>query len=170
MPNPSATDSEPQAVCSLERFRFELPARLEYRDAARAFLAHICDQLIRANRLPSEVALRVVSAFVEGFNNAVIHGHEDVRSGPIQVGMEVADTHLEVRITGHGRPFAPEQVPEPDLDALPEGGLGLFIMRNFMDQVRYERNGDMNVLIMTKQIDRAESPSESAKTVWSGEE
>lgn len=111
----------------------------------------------------------MISAFVEGFNNAVIHGHQIQPDSPIQVGMKVTDTYLEVRIADRGRPFAPEQVPEPDLDALPEGGLGLFIMRNFMDHVRYERNGDENVLIMTKRIEGAEPPG-TAQSVRAGEE
>src|SRR5262245_61416534 len=52
-----------------EVFRFVLPGRLEYRDAARAFLAYVCDQLAKKNTLPEDVGHRVISAFVEAFNN-----------------------------------------------------------------------------------------------------
>jgi serine/threonine-protein kinase RsbW len=49
-------------------------------------------------------------------------------------------------------------VAEPDLDALPESGLGLFIMRSFMDKVIYTA-GAPNVLSLTKHL----MPQESAE-------
>lgn len=136
-----------------ERFRFELPARLEFRDAARAFLAHVCDHLTREGRLPADAGHRVISAFVEAFNNCVIHAYRDMTPGPVEVELEVADASLSVSVIDHGQTFAPEDVPKPNLAALPEGGLGLFIIRNFMDHVSYTREGTKNVLTMVKRFD-----------------
>jgi anti-sigma regulatory factor (Ser/Thr protein kinase) len=135
-----------------EVFRFVLPGRLEYRDAARAFLAYVCDQLARKNTLPEDVGHRVISAFVEAFNNAVIHAYKGLPAGPVEVEMKIDGDRLRVTVTDHGKTFAPEKVPDPDLDALPEGGLGLFIIRNFMDRVGYERVGDRNILTMEKML------------------
>ena len=56
-----------------QRFLFVVPGCLEYRDAARAFLAYVCDQLARKKAFPSDTSHRVISAFVEAFNNAAIH-------------------------------------------------------------------------------------------------
>lgn len=133
-----------------EHFRFVLPGRLEYRDAARAFMAYVCEQLALKDALPIEVGHRVISAFVEAFNNAVIHAYKGVTPGPIEVEMFVTRDSLRVTVSDQGNTFIPENVPEPDLDALPEGGLGLFIIRNFMDHVGYARVGDRNVLTMEK--------------------
>jgi anti-sigma regulatory factor (Ser/Thr protein kinase) len=133
-----------------ETFRFVLPGRLEYRDAARAFLAYVCDQLAKKNTLPEDVGHRVISAFVEAFNNAVIHAYKGLPAGPVEVEMQVDLDKLRVTVIDQGKTFAPDKVPEPDLDALPEGGLGLFIIRNFMDHVGYERVGDRNILTMEK--------------------
>lgn len=136
-------------------FSFELPARLEYRDAARAFLAFVCEQLAERGLLPEDAGHRVISAFVESFNNAVIHAYADAPGGPVRVELQVSPDRLVVRTTDFGAVFAPETVPEPDLDALPEGGLGLFIIRNFMDTVEYRREGEANVLHMVKLLDKA---------------
>lgn len=136
----------------VEQFRFVVPGRLEYRDAARAFLAYVCERLAGRGRLPADLGHRVISAFVEAFNNAVIHAYDGEATGSVEVEMEVHPSHLSVRILDAGRTFVPEQVPEPDLDALPEGGLGLFIIRNFMDRVDYRRQGDKNVLTMEKDL------------------
>lgn len=136
----------------VEHFRFVVPGRLEYRDAARAFLAYVCERLAGRGLLPPDLGHRVISAFVEAFNNAVIHAYKGDEPGPVEVQMEVHPSHLSVRVLDAGRTFAPESVPEPDLDALPEGGLGLFIIRNFMDRVDYTRQGDRNVLTMEKDL------------------
>jgi len=147
---------------TVERFKFELPARLEFRDAARSFLAHLCDHLARQERLPADAGHRVISAFVEAFNNAVIHAYRhESTPGPVEVELEVGPQTLSVRIIDHGQAFVPEDVPEPDLASLPEGGLGLFIIRNFMDRVKYARENGRNVLTMVKHFDGAPADAES---------
>jgi serine/threonine-protein kinase RsbW len=153
MTRPIVTAPAPTALGEeAERFRFVVPARLKYRDASRAFLAFVCDQLAREKALPEDVAHRVISAFVEAFNNAVIHAYKDTTPGSVEVEMIVMRDRLRVVVSDRGHPFVPESVPEPDLDALPEGGLGLFIIRNFMDHVNYARVGDQNVLTMEKML------------------
>ncbi len=135
-----------------EAFHFVLPGRLEYRDAARAFLAYVCERMASRGLMPADVGHRVISAFVEAFNNAVIHAYKDRAPGPVQVDLNVNPQRLLVMISDEGKTFVPDRVAEPDLDALPEGGLGLFIIRNFMDEVSYERVGDRNVLTMAKSL------------------
>ena len=135
-----------------ELFRFVTPSRLEYRDAARAFLAYVCEKLVRRSALPQDVGHRVISAFVEAFNNTVIHAYRGRPPGPVEVELHVTRDRLRLRVIDEGTSFKPESVPEPDLDALPEGGMGLFIMRSFMDRVEYTREGPRNILTMEKAL------------------
>ena len=55
-----------------------------------------------------------------------------------------------------GGAFDPLTVPEADvtlsLEERPIGGLGIFLIRNLMDEVAYRREGDCNVLIMRKKL------------------
>ncbi|NJK88468.1 MAG: ATP-binding protein [Myxococcales bacterium] len=104
-----------------EVFRFAIPARLEYRDAARGFLAYICRTLVDDDRLPKGADHEVASAFVEAFNNATVHAYRDMPVGRVEVRLRVDDHQLSVEVSDFGRRFEPETVPEPDLDALPEG-------------------------------------------------
>jgi serine/threonine-protein kinase RsbW len=91
---------------------------------------------------------QVVSAVSEAFNNLVLHGYAG-QTGPGEI-------HIELRDWGRG--FNPKAVPMPDLDSLPESGLGLFIMRSFMG-VTYRR-GRPNLLKMTKKMpERSASPA-----------
>ena len=146
----SPTGVEP--LTETERFRFVVPGRLEYRDAARSFLAYVCDRLVLRGDFPKDTGHRVISAFVEAFNNAVLHAYRDRPPGPVEVDMEVSPEALRVVIVDYGQGFRPDLVPTPDIDALPEGGLGIFIIRSFMDEVSFERVNESNVLTMEKRF------------------
>ena len=57
----------------------------------------------------------------------------------------------------HGKPFDLSTVPPPDLGRLPESGLGVHIMKSWMDDVAYRRGEPgsqrgANVLSMTKRL------------------
>lgn len=152
MAQPPPSESSDGRTNHVETFRFVVPGRLEYRDAARAFLAYVCGRLSASGRLPTDFAHRIISAFVEAFNNAVIHAYEGTAPGPVQVDLEVRQRVLSVQVSDQGRSFVPHEVPEPDLESLPEGGLGLFIIRSFMDRVHYARKDRRNVLTMEKDL------------------
>jgi sigma-B regulation protein RsbU (phosphoserine phosphatase) len=55
-----------------------------------------------------------------------------------------------------GKPFDPVAMPDPDttlpLEERREGGVGIFMTKNYADAIRYERKEDKNVLIFEKNI------------------
>ncbi|HEX7598493.1 MAG TPA: ATP-binding protein, partial [Polyangia bacterium] len=57
----------------------------------------------------------------------------------------------QISMEDFGASFDPAAAPVPELDAMPESGLGIYIMRSFMDEVTY-RAGRPNVLILSKRI------------------
>ena len=89
-----------------------------------------------------------VSAFSEALNNVLIHGGELVAE-EIEIEIEFGKDRLTIRLIDSGRSFDPRTVPAPDLDSLPESGLGAFIIRSFVDEIAYS-DGPPNVLSMTK--------------------
>lgn len=91
----------------------------------------------------------VISAFSEAFNNVVQHAYS-AKVGMVEIDVEIATRGLQIAIADRGSGFAIAEVDEPDLESLPEGGLGLMIIRSFMSSVDYERRGDRNVLTMSK--------------------
>ena len=63
------------------------------------------------------------------------------------------DHRLTIEIADSGKPFDPLQdAPIPDTDApieeRPIGGLGIYLVRNMMDDMQYRREGDRNYLTM----------------------
>lgn len=124
--------------------RLVVPSRLEYRDLAIRMVASAC-KLVPDPR--GKLSIEVVSAFGEALNNVILHGGP--HTGDIEIEVELGDDRLTVRLMDHGKSLDLQAVPAPDLDSLPESGLGVFIMRSFMDEVTY-RAGKPNVLSMTK--------------------
>ena len=93
----------------------------------------------------------VVSAFSEAFNNACIHAYRGIPPGSVTIEVAPEPERIAIRLIDHGHVFDPATVPEPDLASLPESGMGIFIIRSFMDEVRYEP-GPPNVLSLAKAL------------------
>lgn len=93
-----------------------------------------------------------VSAFGEAFNNAVQHGYNNAaHPGPLQIEVRWDTDNITVKLTDEAPCFDPSAVPPPELDSLPECGMGLFIIRAFVDEFDY-KPGPPNVLSLTKRL------------------
>lgn len=92
----------------------------------------------------------------EACTNVVEHGY-DGQGGRIEVVIESADGGVRVIVRDWGLAFDPKAVPQPDvtapLEQRPLGGLGLFLIRHVMDDIKFEfdaKNG--NTLTMFKHL------------------
>jgi serine/threonine-protein kinase RsbW len=132
----------------------KVPGSLEYRDLAMRFVAAACRlaqvravSAAEARRPDDEFDDHVISAVGEAFNNAVLHG--DGGESDVEIEIQLAADRLTVRLLDFGSSFDLAAVPTPDLDRLPESGMGLYIIRACMNEVTYEP-GRPNVLSMTR--------------------
>ncbi len=104
---------------------------------------------IAAREADGDFEAEVVSAFGEAFNNIAVHGFRDMAPEPVHIEVDWDDEKLVITFVDTGRIFDPDAVVPPDLDELPEHGMGLFIIRSCMDSVEY-RPGPPNVLRLVK--------------------
>ncbi len=125
--------------------RLTIPSRLECRDLAVRTVASAC-KLVRGGG--DDFHNEVISAFSEALNNVILHGYGPV-IGELQIEIEPRHDRLIIRLMDYGKTFDPRTAPAPDLDSLPESGMGVFIMRSFMDDISYA-GGTPNTLSMTK--------------------
>ena len=130
--------------------RLTFPGRLEYRDLALRTVASACRLVPGAG---DDLYESVISAFGEALNNVILHGLT-AEPGDIDVEIDLAEDHLTIHLRDFGKSFDPATAPAPDLDSLPESGIGIYIMRSFMDDISY-RGGRPNTLSMTKFLKRA---------------
>lgn len=96
----------------------------------------------------------VETAVDEACSNIIEHGYEGEDIGTITVTVKIAAESLTIILKDGGRSFSPEDIPEPKLDAPLEEreshGLGLFFMRQLMDEVRFDFDPSGNTLTMVK--------------------
>jgi serine/threonine-protein kinase RsbW len=130
--------------------RLRVPGALKYRDLVVRAVAAAC-KLVPHNGRDREFDHHVVSAAGEAFNNAALHSYDGLPEGDVEIEMEVGVDSITLRLYDYGRSFMLSEVPAPDLDALPESGLGIFIIKSFMDEVSYQP-GAPNVLSMTRTV------------------
>lgn len=97
---------------------------------------------------------QVELASEEALVNIIHHAYQD-RPEEVEIQVDAfPDNRVEIRFKDHGPPFNP--IAERALDissGLEEreiGGLGIHFIRKMMDEVRYSREGNFNVLILIK--------------------
>ena len=100
---------------------------------------------------PFELALEEV------FMNVVMHGSEPGRTPWVEVALDGgAAESVAMTVEDDGPRFDPLSLPPPDLsaglDQRPVGGLGVFLVRQMMDSVSYQRVGARNQLRMIKTL------------------
>jgi anti-sigma regulatory factor (Ser/Thr protein kinase) len=89
----------------------------------------------------------------EAVTNTICHGYRDDPAGHrITLQVQREGDFLSLTITDDGAEFNPlEQdlrVLPADLESAPIGGLGVELILKYMDQVRYARVGDRNILTL----------------------
>jgi serine/threonine-protein kinase RsbW len=127
--------------------------RLQHRDIVLRSVAAAC-KLVRKD--PDQTAgaewhqfqMQVVTAVSEAFNNIVLHAYAGREDGIIEMDIRTSHNQISVELRDFGDSFDPTSVPMPDLDCLPESGMGIFIIRELVD-VSY-RPGRPNVLVLSK--------------------
>lgn len=129
----------------------ELPARVESLSDATAFVEK---ELEKAD-CPMKAAMQINVALEEMFVNVASYAYP-VEYGTVRLGVSVGGGSVMLRITDRGIPFDPLACTDPDTSLSAEerdiGGLGIFMVKKTMDEVRYERIKNQNVLTMIKKI------------------
>src|SRR5436190_18125447 len=129
----------------------QFSAKFEYLDEIREFVGDIA----RAGGFDAKDVYNIQLAADEAASNIIEHAYEGVNNGLLELSCGVKGNTITIILMDHGEPFDPSIVPLPDLKAdLSErkiGGLGIFLMRKLMDEVRYEtKPNKSNILTMTK--------------------
>ena len=91
----------------------------------------------------------------EASTNIIEHGYGQECPNRIDITCNTLKDGLKVTIYDDAVPFNPESVPEPEinvsLEEIKPRGLGIFLMRQMMDEIRYKSSPDKgNTLTMIK--------------------
>lgn len=115
---------------------------------------HILEVFVKSNNLSSQVLFALNLSIEEILTNIITYGFEDSSEHFILLRLEKEDGLVNIKIEDDGKPFNPLDYDEPDLDKPLEdremGGLGIFLVKSYMDDVQYQREENKNLISMTK--------------------
>jgi serine/threonine-protein kinase RsbW len=141
--------------------------RVQHRDVVLRAVSAAC-KLVRDRPDPSTedaewnaFRMQVVTAVSEAFNNIVLHAYAGREDGIIEMKIRTRRNYISIELRDFGDSFDPARVPPPDLDRLPESGLGIYIIKELMD-LSY-RPGRPNVLVLTKRLHDSEHHAMSSQ-------
>ncbi len=107
---------------------------------------------------PIRIRIQIDVAVDELFGNIARYAYRS-KTGSVTVRLETAKDPRSVIITfiDHGVPFNPLSRKKPDSISLsarlrPIGGLGIYIVRNSMDDVSYRYQDGQNILTIRKNM------------------
>jgi anti-sigma regulatory factor (Ser/Thr protein kinase) len=102
---------------------------------------------------PEGTRYNVLLAIQEMLTNVLRHGYGGAEDSPIHLRFDTGDRGISIEMRDRGPEFDPTRIlPKPESEGPPhtEGGYGIMIARVVMDELSYRRDGDWNVLVMTK--------------------
>jgi serine/threonine-protein kinase RsbW len=112
---------------------------------------HLCTKLLEGRSVPEETRHWILMALREALANAIKHGNRQDLTKHVHLEMDVVGDTLVIAIRDEGIGFDPEAVGDPlaPENRLKTSGRGIFYMRTFMDDVRFERHaaGGMEIVL-----------------------
>ena len=99
----------------------------------------------------------ITLAVGEAVGNVIKHAYRGDTGRRLAVRCDAVEGGLQIEIRDEGEHFHPSQAPELAPEELRPGGRGLYLMRTIMDEIEYGREGDANVMRMSKRLSQARS-------------
>lgn len=131
---------------------------LNNRPEERQRLVKALESFGREQNLPAKAIQAADLALEEHLTNVFAHGLDNDADAQLVVRLARNGGWLEIEIEDEGRPFNPLSQPPVDtslpLEERPPGGLGIHLIRRFMDELTYRREGERNIFIMRKRLQK----------------
>jgi len=107
--------------------------------------------------IPVATVENIMLAVDEACTNIIKHAYKSSPEGEIIINIEYNKEKFTITIIDYGKSFEPERVPLPDLQKYYRehkvGGLGIYLMRSLMDDVKYTSvPGKYNQVLLSKNI------------------
>ena len=134
-----------------EEYVLRVPAKLEGMDVILAFVSYLLDINGCSTRTRTQLRIAVEELYV----NVTLYAYPD-GNGWAEIRGSIEDGVATFTLIDSGRPFDPLAKEDPDTMLSGEdreiGGLGIFMVKNTMDEMEYEYRDGCNQLMMRKRL------------------
>ena len=124
--------------------------------AALEKLAAFIEEVAAELGLDPEMEMNLNLVLEEVVSNVILYAYPQDEEGAVSVAVSCDGKTLVFVITDKGKEFDPTKVEDADVTLSAEdrqiGGLGIYIVKNIMNKVVYQRLDGSNVLTLTKSI------------------
>ena len=131
-----------------------LPCDIQQIPSLSEFVKNICEEI----KLDSTTTMHINMALEEAVVNVMNYAYPMKTDGDVKIDSYANSQLLKFVITDSGHPFDPTTYGTLDLTQPTEersiGGLGIHIMRTYMDSINYERINGQNILTLRKRIEK----------------
>ena len=102
--------------------------------------------------LKDEQLSALLLAITEATTNAIVHANKCDLSKLVSVDAHIEDSKLIIKVKDEGKGFDPTKIPNPTEpeNLLKDSGRGVYLMRVYMDEVKYNitTTGTETILIL----------------------
>jgi anti-sigma regulatory factor (Ser/Thr protein kinase) len=107
--------------------------------------------------LSPELIFNLNLVLEEAVSNVILYAYPKEEHQEISLSAQKKDNSIIFVLTDSGKEFDPTLAPDADITLSAEerqiGGLGIFLIRQIMNTVEYQRINGQNVLTLAKQLD-----------------
>ncbi|MBX6363689.1 MAG: ATP-binding protein [Gemmatimonadetes bacterium] len=130
-------------------YTLELPNDLR---AIEAAVSYLVERSIDAGFDADRLRLNFRVSLAEALANAMLYGNRRDPAKRVRVEAHLSREEIVVRVTDQGRGFDPSAVPDPTLPAnlSRPGGRGIFLIRNLMDVVEFNPQGNSITMVLRR--------------------
>ena len=119
-------------------------------------LAAFIEEVGEAFSLSPDVVFNLNLVLEEAVVNVIHYAYPKEEHQSIYLSAHLHEGSIVLVVTDTGKEFDPTLAPEVDItlsaDERPIGGLGIFLIRQIMNEVRYERIDGKNILTLEKKL------------------
>jgi serine/threonine-protein kinase RsbW len=107
--------------------------------------------------LDEEASYHFELCAVEAVTNSIRHAYHNQPGQPVRTQIVVETERIELRVADRGSPIPEERRASPhlvvdpaNLDSIQEGGRGIFLMHELMDEVSFLLEDGWNIVVLAK--------------------
>ena len=110
----------------------------------------------KEHNLSEEIISDIKLVMEEAVSNIIFYGFDDDGVHEIIITLEFSDRLITIGIEDQGKPFNPldnnGKAAGAPLEDYDQGGMGLIIIKELMDEIKYEYRKGINTLLMIKRL------------------
>ena len=122
-------------------------------EKVNAFIEEIGDEL----QLDMELLMNLNLVMEEMVSNVIFYAYPEGKTADIELSAELVGRQLTFVLSDKGREFDPTMKEDIDTETDPAdrdlGGIGIYIVKNIMNEVTYQRLEGKNLLTMKKVLE-----------------